>query len=258
MNIKLLDNNYYKVSELLKKMQEDEFYYGDLNKLALSSSTLKLLLDSPKTYYYVTKYGQNSSTAALTAGHLFHLAILEPEKYSELKFIEVQSKNTKKFKEAKVEFGEVYTAKERDDNNRLIDAFFKNPKAIDLLTDCQTEVPGIVDIFDKPFRAKADILKNKGGIVDIKTTVDVQNFNKSAYRYKYYLQVAIYCEAFNCSYKDFTFLCIDKANLDIGVFKVSEEFYEYGLKELKRGIELYDTYIRDDFDINDYTINGIL
>lgn len=256
--IKLLDGNYYDKKELLDKMVDDEFYYGELNKLALSSSSLKLMLDSPKTYYYVTKYGQNKNTAALTAGWLFHTAILEPEKYADLKFIDVQSKNTKKFKLAKEEYGQVFTAKEESENNRLVDAFFKNPRAVELLNDSQTEVSGITEIFGKPFRAKADVLKNKGGIVDLKTTVDVQNFNKSAYRYKYHLQVAIYCEAFNCSYKDFTFLCLDKANLDIGIWNVSEDFYEYGLRELERGIELYDTYIREDFDINDYTIQGTL
>jgi len=256
--IKLLDGNYYDKKELLEKMVDDEFYYGELNKLALSSSSLKLMLDSPKTYYYITKYGQKSSSPALTAGHLFHLAILEPEKYDELRFVDVQSKNTKKFKEAKEEYGEVYTAKEQSDNNRLIDAFYKNPQAVELLNDRKTEVCGIVDIYGKPFRAKADVLKNKGGIVDLKTTVDVQNFNKSAFRYKYHLQVAIYCEAFNCNYKDFTFLCIDKANLDIGIWNVSRDFYEYGCKDLKKGIDLYDTYIREDFDINDYTIQGTL
>ena len=130
--ITLLDGNIYDKSELLPKMYDDSFYYGELNKLALSSSSLKLLLDSPKTYYYVTKYAKNETTPALRAGHLFHTAILEPEKYEQIKFIDVQSRNSKKFKEAVEEFGECFTAKEQSENNRLIDAFFKNPKAIEL------------------------------------------------------------------------------------------------------------------------------
>lgn len=257
-NIKLLDGNFYNRNKILEKMSDDEYYYGELNKLALSSSSLKLMLDSPKTFYYVTKYGQDSNTSALTTGWLFHTRILEPEKFDTLHFVDVQSKNTKKYKLAKEEYGQVFTAKELEENNRLVDAFYKNPRAVELLGDSQFEVPGLVEIFGRPFRAKADVLKNKGGIVDLKTTVDVQHFNKSAYRYKYYLQVAIYCQAFNVDYKDFTFLCLDKANLDIGIWNVSEEFYAYGLKELKKGIELYNTYIRDDFDINDYTIQGTL
>lgn len=261
--IKLLDGKQYDKAALLEKMVDDEFYYGELNKLALSSSSLKLMLDSPKTYYYVTKYAKNETTAALRAGHLFHTAILEPQKYDKIKFIDVQSRNTKKFKEATLEYGEVFTAKEQSENERLVDAMLKNPKAIELLSDSKTEVPMIGTIQGKPFRGKADILKNKGGIVDLKTTVDVENFSKSAFRYKYTLQAAIYCELFSTpdrqlTHEDFTFLCIDKANLDIGVWKCSEEFLEYGKLELSRGIERYNTYIRPDFDINDYTIQGIL
>ncbi|NDG52022.1 MAG: hypothetical protein EBY39_03200 [Flavobacteriia bacterium] len=263
--ITLLDGNVYDKDELLAKMENDDYYYGELSKLALSSSALKLLLESPKTYYYVTKYGQNETTPALRSGHLFHLAILEPEKYDKIKFVEVQSRNAKAFKEAHAEYGEVYTAKERDENNRLIDAFFKNPKAIELISNSKREVPAIGNVLDTnmPFRGKADVLKNKGGIVDIKTTQDVQNFDKSAFKYKYHLQAAIYIDLFSTpekplTHEDFTFLCISKNTLDIGVWKCSEAFVEYGRKELRRGVELYKTYIREDFDINDYTIQGTL
>jgi len=55
--IKLLDNKYYDKAELLKRMEDDTFYYGELNTLALSSSSLKQLLSSPKTYNFSLKYG---------------------------------------------------------------------------------------------------------------------------------------------------------------------------------------------------------
>ncbi len=51
--IKLLDGKIYDKNALLKKMDNDEFYYGELNKLALSSSSLKTLLASHKTYNFV-------------------------------------------------------------------------------------------------------------------------------------------------------------------------------------------------------------
>ena len=65
-----------------KKMYDDEFYYGDLAKLVLSSSSLKLLLSSPKTYKFVTQYGSPESQA-LRDGKLVHLSILEPEKFQD-------------------------------------------------------------------------------------------------------------------------------------------------------------------------------
>ena len=44
-------------------MENDDFYYGELNHLALSSSSIKLLLSSPKTYRNVLKYGNPESQA---------------------------------------------------------------------------------------------------------------------------------------------------------------------------------------------------
>ena len=54
--IELLNGDKYKKDELLKRMEDDEFYYGNLGKNALSSSAAKMLLQSPKTYKYVTQY----------------------------------------------------------------------------------------------------------------------------------------------------------------------------------------------------------
>ena len=55
-------------------MVDDNFYYGELNKLALSSSTIKLLMDSPKTYKYILEYG-NPESQPLRDGKLVHLSI---------------------------------------------------------------------------------------------------------------------------------------------------------------------------------------
>ena len=88
--IKLLDGKYYDRAELLKRMEDDTFYYGELNTLALSSSSLKQLLSSPKTYNFSLKYGSGESQA-LRDGWLFHTAILEPEVFAAQTFIDVQS-----------------------------------------------------------------------------------------------------------------------------------------------------------------------
>ena len=54
--ITLLDQKQHTKAELLNKMADDDFYYGELGQLALSSSAIKLLYDSPKKYHYVTQY----------------------------------------------------------------------------------------------------------------------------------------------------------------------------------------------------------
>ena len=84
-------------------MVNDEFYYGQLSQLVLSSSSLKLLLSSPKTYKYVTKYG-SAETQPLRDGRLIHMSILEPDKFQEQVFVNVASKNSKAYKEAKKKY----------------------------------------------------------------------------------------------------------------------------------------------------------
>ncbi len=49
MKITLLDGKTYDKEELVKKAYDDDFYYGYLGKFALSSSSIKNLLSSPKT-----------------------------------------------------------------------------------------------------------------------------------------------------------------------------------------------------------------
>ena len=53
--IKLLDGKTYDTLDLLERMANDQFYYGELSRLALSSSALKLLNESPKKYKWSLK-----------------------------------------------------------------------------------------------------------------------------------------------------------------------------------------------------------
>ena len=92
--IQLLNGERFRKDELLELMLDDKFYYGYLGKAALSSSSIKLLLDSPKKYKYVMEYGSQESNA-LDAGWLFHTCILEPDVFNSQVFVDVQSKNTK-------------------------------------------------------------------------------------------------------------------------------------------------------------------
>jgi hypothetical protein len=255
--IQLLNKEMWSKKDILAKMDDDSFYYGHLGKHALSSSSIKLLQTSPKKYHYITKYGQNETSPALRAGHLFHTAILEPEKYSEIKFIDVQSRNAKKFKDAVEEYGECFTAKERSENERLIDAFFKNEQALQLITDCQTEVPAILEIDGLPFRGKADVL-GKHGIVDLKTTTDIRAFPYSAKKYGYDIQVYIYCQLFEIPYTEFQFIALDKGTLDIAIYDVSEDFYLEGERKTLEAIDRYRMFFIDNADLDSYTLRGTL
>ena len=253
--IKLLNGETFRDDEILELMKDDDFYYGYLGKAALSSSSIKLLLDSPKKYKYVTEYGQKESSA-LSAGWLFHTAILEPEVFNSQIFVDVQSKNTKAYKLAKEEHERVFTIKEKKDAERLADAFLRNEHALQLITDCEFEVPAIGMVQGYPFRGKADVLGR--GIVDLKTCSDIKGFKYQSYKYGYDVQVYLYCELFNKPYEEFKFAAIDKGSLDIGIYDVSEEFYNSGKEKVTRALETFETFFINGADLDSYCIKGTL
>ena len=254
--IKTFDNKIWDKQELIDNMYNDEFYYGYLGKQALSSSSLKMVLSSPKTYKYVTKYGQ-SETQPLRDGKLFHTMILEPHKIDELTIVDVATKAGKAYKEAKAEGLEVYTTNEIKAAERLADAILRNDEAVHYMSKAQFEIPEIAMIDGIPFRAKADILKDNQ-IVDLKTTTGLNEFRYSADKYSYDLQAYLYREMFNVD--EFVFVCIDKRSLDIGIFECSDEFYEKGKRKLEQGIANYKYFFGEDSDVdlNQYVLRGVL
>jgi hypothetical protein len=254
--IKTFDNKIWDKQELIDNMYDDTFYYGYLGKQALSSSSLKMVLSSPKTYKYVTKYGQ-SETQPLRDGKLFHTMILEPHKIDELTIVDVATKAGKAYKEAKAEGKEVYTTNEIKAAERLADAILRNDEAVHYMSKAQFEIPEIAMINGIPFRAKADILKDNM-IVDLKTTTGLNELTYSADKYSYDLQAYHYREMFNVD--EFVFVCIDKGSLDIGIFECSDEFYEKGKRKLEQGIDNYKYFFGEDSDIdlNQYVLRGVL
>ena len=254
--IKTFDNKIWEKQELIDNMYDDTFYYGYLGKQALSSSSLKMVLSSPKTYKYVTKYGQ-SETQPLRDGKLFHTMILEPHKIDELTIVDVATKAGKAYKEAKAEGLEVYTTNEIKAAERLADAILRNDEAVHYMSKAQFEIPEIAMIEGIPFRAKADILKSNQ-IVDLKTTTGLNEFRYSADKYSYDLQAYLYREMFNVD--EFVFVCIDKGSLDIGIFECSDEFYEKGKRKLEQGIANYKYFFGEDSDVdlNQYVLRGVL
>jgi len=254
--IELLNGELFRHDEILELMKDDKFYYDYLGKAALSSSSIKLLLDSPKKYKYVTEYGSQESNA-LDAGWLFHTAILEPDVFEKQIFVDVQSKNSKAYKLAKEEHGKVYTIKQKRDAERLADAFLRNEHALKLITNCEFEVPAIGMVQGYPFRGKADVLDSYR-VVDLKTTSDLKAFPYAARKYGYDVQVYIYSELFNKPYEEFKFIAIDKGSLDIGIYDVSEEFYNSGKDKVTKALETFETFFINGADLDSYCIKGTL
>ena len=253
--ITTFDGIEHDANELLVKMMDDDFYYGYLGKQALSSSNLKLLLSSIKQYAKRLE-GESESSQPLRDGKLFHWKILEPDKFDDLNIVEVASKNTKTYRAAVEEFGEVYTRPEITNAEELAQVLLLNKEAASYLEGAEFEVPAIAMIDGLAFRGKADIKKGNQ-IIDIKTTIDIGKFNWSARKYSYDLQAALYLELFTDA-DEFIFLCIDKTTKDIAVYECAAEFLEAGQEKLQKGIERYKFFYHGDVEVDQYVHYGTL
>ncbi len=254
--ITLLNNETWAREEILAEMYDDNFYYGHLGKHALSSSSLKMILKSPKTYRNVTKYGDpNSDSPALAQGKLVHWMILEPHKVDELHFVEASTKGTKVYKEAKAQYGEVFLNKEKSQAERVADAVLRNEAALKLLNKSEFEIPAIEMMEGLPFRGKADIIQGDT-IIDLKTSADLSTFKYSADKYGYDLQAYMYKRMFKAN--DFKFLVVDKGSCDIGIFETTDEFIARGEEKFFRAVENYKYFFQSDTDIDQYVMRGIL
>ena len=192
--ITLLNGDTWERDAILAKMTDDDFY-GHLGKNAMSSSNIKLLNKSPKHYKFVTQYGQEQDSSALQIGNFIHTMILEPHLFDDrFHIVDVQSRVAKAFKEAKAKSNKiVLTAKEHDENMRIVDAALRNEYVLTMIGGCEFEVPEIAMLDGFAFRAKADIYDPKYKFVaDLKTTQDIRAFQWSAEKYGYDIQAFIY------------------------------------------------------------------
>ena len=77
------------MKDVLKKLENDEHYYGKFGKQYLSNSDISTLLTNPLAL------GQPSKQIpAFLVGGYFHTAILEPEKLKKFKMQSVRLMNT--------------------------------------------------------------------------------------------------------------------------------------------------------------------
>lgn len=253
--ITTLDGDIHNKEDLIKDMENDDFYYGYMGKAALSSSSLKTLLKSPKTYL-LSLQEELKESQPLRDGKLFHWAILEPDVFEKVHIVDVGSRNTKIYKAALLEYGEAYTTKEKVKAEILREVLNKNNQVKEYLKGAEYETPSVKMIEGLAFRAKADILKDDC-IIDLKTTADITKFRFSAYKFSYDMQAYLYLQMFPQA-KTFKFIVIDKNTMDIGIYECSEEFLEYGKEKFERAIEIYKHFFIDENSIEQHCIKETL
>ena len=241
--IKTIDGKVWEMSDILNRMLDDSFYYGYLGSNALSSSSMKKLLESPKSY--VKSLNMSSDSPALSLGRLVHLAVLEPHRLDDIRVTE-GTKATKAYKDAVAQFGSanVFTQSEYTSASYISEAVWKNKEASWLLENCRMEVPAIKEINGYAVRGKADAL-GFNRIIDLKTTSDpVEKFHWTAKNYNYALQAALYMYLFNVD--EFIFLVVNKDTKDLAIWECSSKFIQDGWRSVLESIEVYKNYIAVD------------
>ena len=242
-----------KKEEILKKLSNDEHYYGDFGKKYLSNSDINTLLNNPLAFVQPSK----PSSAFLVGGY-FHTAILEPDKLKKYKVIPATTRNTKMYKE--MSGGELCLLQHEVDHIELMtEKMMSNDVCKNLIQAdwCEYEQPGVDQVGKYMWKGKADIINHADKlVVDIKTTADIQKFKSSAYRYNYDSQAYIYRKLFGY---DMLFIVIDKNTHQLGIFDCSDEFYRSGEDKVLRAEDAYELFYKTkDFNPKQYFISKTL
>ena len=242
-----------KETDVLKKLEIDEYYYGDFGKKYLSNSDISTLLTNPLALGQPQK-----PIPAFLVGGYFHTAILEPEKLKKFKVVESTTRNTKAYKE--ISGGELCLLQHEVDKIELMtEKVLKNNVCRDLIRgiNIEYEKPGITELEGLNWKGKADIVNHDEKlIIDLKTTADLNKFKWSASKYNYDSQAYIYSKLFGY---EFVFIVIDKTTHNIGIFDCSPSFYERGADKVQRASEQYKLFYQsEDFDPQQFFINQTL
>jgi hypothetical protein len=249
--------------QILKKLKNDEDYYGDFGNQFLSNSHVGKLLKDPLNVFKPSK----PSPAFLVGGY-FHTCILEPDKINRYKIVKSSTRNTKEYKD--VSGGELCLLQHEVDTIELMkDKVMANDICRDLIngsiygktirdrTGIEYEGPMVTELFGNQWKGKADIVNHEEKLViDLKTTGDIDRFKWSASKFNYDSQAYIYSKLFGY---EMLFIVIDKTTHQIGMFDCSPEFYKRGEEKVSKASEAYDLFYKTkDFDPKQYFISKTL
>ena len=242
-----------KKEEILKKLTNDEDYYGAFGRKYLSNSDIGTLLKNPLAF------GQPSKpSAAFLVGGYFHTAILEPDKLKKYKVIPASTRNTKVYKE--MSGGELCLLQQEVDQIQLMtEKMMNNDICRGIIQDSNTEyeVPQIGKIGEYMWKGKADIVNhNDKLVIDLKTTADINKFKWSASKYNYDSQAYIYSKMFGY---ELIFIVVDKKTMQLGLFDCSDQFLQSGQNKVAKAAQAYNEFfINGEGDFSQYYISKTL
>lgn len=228
----------------------------------LSFSSIKEFSKSP-AHFLSYKSGARIESAAMRFGTAVHMSVLESDKFKQTYEVTDLRKNTKAYKLMVSEnVGKVYLNKS---DWRSIKAIQSNIAVHELARDLIYNADRFEELITGsikgvPFRGFADAI-GSNYVLDLKTTQSgsPEDFKKSAYNFKYYLQAAIYSEL--TGMHDFWIVTAESsAPYNVTPYLVSKEYIQKGKVELYALIESYKKWRNNDNIIQnngyDYSIDS--
>ena len=220
---------------------------------ALSNSGMKKILQSPLHF----KRGDSdfSESKAMRLGTAVHQLLLEPDHVNVKVWTEgagLTSKEAKAFIEdhpahrvvTQKEYETAEKIRETLMDNEIINGIISHPGA-------KKEIVGLVETDGVKKKAKADLLNESLGLLlDLKTTGDLHNFERSIFKYRYDLQEAFYSDLFGhfMPIKTFVFLAVETAPpYDHRFFTLNPEVRENANKDIARATAIYKTCTATNF-----------
>ncbi len=229
-----------------KQNLTNEEYHGDFRNY-LSSSDLRRILRSPAHY----RAPHPQTTAAQEVGTLVHEAVLEPSTWQIRR--RPAPKIDKRTKEGKA-IAEWQAAQEQQLGVSFVpEDLYNQVCAIAesvasslgptcLLTGGVAESSGFGEYNGQPVKIRPDYMTDDV-IVDLKTTTDAREFERSVFTYGYDIQAAFYTQVakvIDGKSRKFVWIVVEKdAPYGVQIYEPSEEVMERGLSLVKKGIETY-------------------
>jgi hypothetical protein len=230
-----------------------EQYHSDLT--TISKHGLDLIAQAPAVYRYKKLHAPpEKRTPALRWGTLVHLAVLEPHLLNEVCIVAPDNidKRTKAGKaewDAITETGrEILTSAEMQTLAQIAKAVHLHPAAGKLLSgDVQIENSLYWEDSETGIacRARPDVIRCDGLIVDLKTTDDASpdGFRRSAFNYRYHVQAAFYLDALRAcggEAEAFVFIAVEKeAPHLVAAYVMESEFVEIGRQTYRRDLSTF-------------------
>ena len=234
-----------------KEDQTNDDYHAD--KTAVSSTSLKRILKSPKSFY--SSFTEpNKQTKAMQFGSAVHAAILEPDSFRK-RYVKAKRFTGVGAVAAQAEWrlslptdAIIMSDEEYEQLEEMLFSVLGHPDACNILKNGIAERSGY--FVDPETQIKCKIKPDfyhpgLNALLDVKTTQSIEKdeFSKSIWNYRYDFQMAMYClgiEIITGNKVEFPlFLAIEKnPPYECGVYMADSLMLHKGLEDYKRAMFL--------------------